>query len=140
MSNGIYAGKQMASERSAYQSDRMSLGAVGYTPDEDVNAYREAFNHALRPHQAAARPRAFNLPSMIEVAALNSADMMSMHQRIARIAAVFGKHLPATKDGQGPTAPPSSALDQLDNINNVQRETIASVNMLLTEIEQALGI
>lgn len=137
--NGTYNGKQMGSGRSGYLSDRdSSVGplAVG----EDVAAYRKAFEHALGPKQELARPRAFNMPAMIEAAALNTADMMSVCQRLSRIASGLGKHVPMKGDGAGPVGQPQSLLDQLDNVNNVQRDTIANANTLLMEIEQALGM
>ncbi len=126
--NGIYAGKQMASERSAYPSEDAAAGQ-----------YRQAFDHALRPRdRLTAAPN--TMPVLIEAASINASDVVSIHSRLARIAGALGRHIPMKNDPAQPTSAPMSMLDQFGTINSVQRDAIDGGNRLLMEIEQALGL
>lgn len=144
MNNGIYGGRLTDSAKSAYQSERTTGVGRGeplgpqYVEEPTSNAYRAALGHALRGDGP--RGSTTNMPALIEYSALNATDMIGIQSRLARIAGALGKHLPLKNDQSGPSSPPESMLQQLEVVNNTQRNAIDASNSLLAEIEQALGI
>lgn len=127
MNNGIYGGKQMASERSAYPNDY-----AGVVPQASpVGVLGQAIGTAPAP---------MNLLTIIDMQREGLDDVRLILQRIARIGAVLGRNTPVQSNEKVQRADPQHLIAMLTDINLQQRSVTRDINVLVTEIEQTLGM